>query len=147
MNTMRFQSGRWKCAALLILFVITSPPRLLAGDDDSVFANFQRLVRAADPKLTVKTLKEGSSSVPSQADSEKLVGAIASAAVDVMDNGAAFEEQHPQSKHLGEVRAATMETLWSVFGSKGFPIPQDRLEEVEAREDGEMKIKALLKEE
>ena len=60
-----------------------------------------------------------------------MVATITQAALVVMDQSREFEKQYPQSARLAEVHRSLSETLSTVFGSVGLPVPQNRARDVE----------------
>lgn len=61
-----------------------------------------------------------------------MVGTITQAALAVMDKTKEFDQRFPQSARLAEVRRSVVETLATVFGVMGFPVPQNRAAYLEA---------------
>jgi peroxiredoxin len=102
-----------------------------AGDEDSIIADFQKSLRAADPKLAQETYMREHTNQPTEKEMEKLVDGLCLAAVNAMDRAAELERQYPQSKQLSNVRSSLAETLGGIFGNRALPIPQDRVDDVE----------------
>jgi len=132
MRTNRHRVFGWSMAAVCLFFLGALTFRASAAADEAAgILEFRRLVQAADPKLAAGRLRNDTNGAPSQADVQEVVDALAIAAVAVMDRGAVFAEAHPRSAHLAEVRGQTITTLSVVFGSKGFPMPKDRVADIE----------------
>lgn len=112
------------------LFSLTTV--LIAGDESSIFADFQKSLRAADPKLAQEAYMREHPDPPTEKEMEKLVGSLCLAAVNAMDRAVELERQYPQSKYLPNIRSSLAETLGGMFGSRAWPIPQDRVVDMEA---------------
>jgi len=118
-------------AGLLSLLLL--PPRvILAHDENSRLAAFNRAVQAADPDSAEESFKKDHPNPPTKQEVEKVVAALVNSALDAMDQAAAFQKHFPQSKELAGVGNSLVETLWKVFGGRGFPVPPNRAADLEA---------------
>jgi peroxiredoxin len=113
------------------LFFSTAVDRAFAADEDSLFADFQKSVVAADPKLAQEAAMREHPNPPTEQELEKFVKALANAAASAMDRGKELEQQYPQSKYLPAVRSKLEDTLGNVFGVYSLPVPKDRAADLE----------------
>jgi thiol-disulfide isomerase/thioredoxin len=116
------------CLGLLLL----CPRVILADDENPSLAAFNRAVQAADPGQAEESFKRDHPDPPSKADVGKLVTTIVNAAMSAMDLASDFQKHYPQSKQPAGIDDSLVETLWSVFGSRGFPVPKNRAADLEA---------------
>jgi peroxiredoxin len=119
-------------AALSVSCLIFSMRVLVADEESSAWDDFQRLIRAADPKAAQTTFKRDHPNPPSKQEGGEMVETITHAAVSVMDQAKEFENRFPQSTRLTEIRSSLVETLSRDFGSMGLPIPASRAADLEA---------------
>jgi peroxiredoxin len=131
MSSLHQCQGR-RLGALAICFLLCSTRVVLGDEESSAYESFQRSVLAADPRLAQEAFKRDHSGSPSKEQAKQLVGTITRAAVAVVDQAQEFEKRFPQSTRCSEVRGSVVETLGSVFGSMGLPVPQGRVVELEA---------------
>jgi peroxiredoxin len=134
---MNFKNG---IVALWLGLALCAPQIVWAEDEGSAFIEFQRLARESDPQQLLQAAKRDQPVRPSRADVDKSVGKVVLAALVVMDRAGEFESRFPQSGRLTEVRRAVLETLGTVFGIKGLPVPPERVADVEAY------VRALMRE-
>jgi peroxiredoxin len=125
-------------ALLVLIFLL--PGLAKADDESSALEKFNRSVQSADPRQVEASLKQNRTNPPSKDEVEKIVNAMADAAVDVVDEAAQFRKNFPQSKQLAQVHASMVDTLATDFAGKGFPVPKNRAAELEAG------VRSLLKE-
>lgn len=103
-----------------------------ANDEASAWGNFQAQVQAADPNLAQEAFLRSHTNSPSPQEIAQLMAGISTAEMGVMDQASEFQKQFPQSVHRNEVSRALAAMLGGNLGSKGLPIPRDRIGEVEA---------------
>jgi thiol-disulfide isomerase/thioredoxin len=122
---------RTACVTLLGLLLFF-PGVILANDEDAALAALKHAIQEADPKLAQEAFQKDHQSPPSKQESEKIVATIVNAAISVMDQTAEFEKHFPQSKEFAGNRDSLVETLSTVFGNMGLPVPQKRAADLEA---------------
>ncbi len=125
-----FQDGAVLAGLLAALLFL--PQVAPAADEDASLAALKRTVLAASPRLVEESYKRDHADPPTKEEADKMVAIIINAAISVMDQAAEFEKDFPQSRNMPAVRGALVETLASVFGSMGFPVPQNRAADLEA---------------
>jgi peroxiredoxin len=123
--------AKWAMFASLLGLLLLSPCVVFAGDENSAVAALKRAIQAADPNRAEEAIEKDHQNPPSKKEVEGMVETIVNAAISVMDQTAEFEKHFPQSKELAGNRDSLVETLSTVFGSMGFPVPQNRAADLE----------------
>jgi thiol-disulfide isomerase/thioredoxin len=102
---------------------------LRGSDETADFEEFQQLVRTSAPRVISQALNDGHSGAEQRGQFERKV---ADRALTVMERAAEFDKKYPQSPQFRQVRDGVRQTLAMAFGYIGFPIPTNRVTEVEA---------------
>lgn len=118
--------------AVLVSSLLVSTSVLPGSDENSAFADFQRVLQAFDPNAMLQAVKEDSSALPAEQKREQFIKKVTESALAVMDRAADFERHYPQSQQLGRVRDGAKQSISMAFGYLGIPIPAGRLADVEA---------------
>src|SRR5439155_16428185 len=118
--------------ALSVGCLLLSTQVLVAEDEGSAFDDFQRFVRASDPKVALELSKRDHPNPLSRQEAEEFEKGVTHAAVAVLDRAKELAKRFPQSTRLSETRDSLKKTLSMVFGFMGMPIPGGRTADVEA---------------
>jgi peroxiredoxin len=102
-----------------------------ADDEAFALASFNRSVQSADPRQAQVAFEQSHTNPPTKEEMDQILKTLVDAAVDVMDQAGRFEKNFPQSKQLRDVRFSAAATLATDFGNMGFPIPTNRVADVE----------------
>lgn len=121
-----------KILVVLASSLLVSASVLMGSNESSVFDDFQRLVRASDPRAIQKTLNDDHSSSSAEQQREQFEKKVADSALAVMNRAADFQRRYPQSQQLRQVRDEAKQSLSMTFGLMGIPIPAARAAQVEA---------------
>jgi len=121
-----------KILAVLVSSLLVSASVLMGSDESSVLDDFQRLVRASDPRAIQKALNDDHSGSSAEQQREQFEKKVTDSALAIKDRAAEFEKRYPQSQQLRQVRDGAKQSLSMAFGYMGIPIPATRVSEVEA---------------
>src|SRR5438128_4807169 len=121
-----------KILAVLVSSLLVSASVLMGSDESSGLDDFQRLVRASDPRAIQKALNDDHSRSSAEQQREQFEKKVTDSALAVMDRAAEFEKSYPRSQQLRQVRDGAKQSVSMAFGYMGIPIPAARVSEVEA---------------
>jgi hypothetical protein len=117
---------QWTLSAALFGLLLGSPRVAWADDENTRLASFNLALQAADIQQVVKTLEKTHPNPPTQEEVANLATTVINAALSALDQAAQFQKDFPHSKQLDRMSGSLADTLSTVFGSMGFPVPPNR---------------------